>query len=213
MEHDQPSEPVTLVAHFPDRARAAACVDDLQHHGVEAALAVRQEGGQELSDGGVGTEVETEAAGDAVLAGADDLGGTQAVGDTEAMGGRQTDQGSETGGPLTSAASVMGPGVTVGASLGATAGLLASYLVGPVGVAFATGSLLSTLAGASLGSMVGGLFDDGVGGTARARQRPGAVVVAQADPTNLDLVRHLVDRWRPAQIRVHYPEQQPWHGQ
>lgn len=106
----------------------------------------------------------------------------------------------------------MGSGVTIGATLGATAGLLAAtYVIPPFGVLVATGSLISTLAGAGIGSFLGGLFEfgaseqqDGDDATMYPGQvrRGGVILLARTDDAHADEVRKLIDIWRPLEIRV-----------
>lgn len=104
----------------------------------------------------------------------------------------------------------MGGGVAVGATIGATAGFLAAtYLVPPLGMAFATGSLITTLAGAGLGSFVGGLAEYGVSEKgddaslyAGQVRRGGVLVMARVTQEQADSVRRLMGIWNPLEIRV-----------
>lgn len=103
----------------------------------------------------------------------------------------------------------MGRGVVLGASVGATAGFLAAtYLVPPLGAASATGTMLTTLAGAGLGTFFGNLADQGLaadrrgadpaGGERRARFR----VEARVGQRQVNEVLALVSAWGPQEVRL-----------
>lgn len=106
----------------------------------------------------------------------------------------------------------MGAGVAVGATIGATVGLLAATYVHPVfGTLATTGSLLSTLAGAGIGSFLGGLTEfgtseqqDGDDATQYAGQvrRGGVILLTRASQDEADEVRRLISVWNPLEIRV-----------
>lgn len=105
----------------------------------------------------------------------------------------------------------MGAPVAVGATLGATAGLFwATYFVPPLGTLFATGSLVTTLIGAGLGSFVGGLFEystsekqeDDASMYAGQVRRGGAIVLARVTEGQADEARQLISIWNPLEIRV-----------
>lgn len=88
--------------------------------------------------------------------------------------------------------------VAMGAGLGATAGLMAaSLLFPPFSAAFATGSFVSTLAGAGLGS----LLVDMMQGRAPVPERE-ALLVAVVEEERMDQVRRLIAPWQPLEIRV-----------
>lgn len=104
----------------------------------------------------------------------------------------------------------MGGGVAVGATLGATAGLLwATYLFPPFAATFATGSLVTTLAGAGIGSFVGGLWQygatekrDDASIYAGPVRRGGAILLARVAGERADEARLLIGIWNPLEIRV-----------
>lgn len=88
--------------------------------------------------------------------------------------------------------------VAMGAGLGATAGLMAaSFLFPPFSTAFATGSLVSTLAGAGLGSLV----VDMIQSRAPAPERE-VFLVAVVEQERVDFVRRLIVPWQPIEVRV-----------
>jgi hypothetical protein len=104
----------------------------------------------------------------------------------------------------------MGGGVAVGATIGATAGLLAAtYVIPPFGALVATGSLVSTLAGAGIGSFLGGLTEYGFAEKgddaslyAGEVRQGGVLMLVRTDRGEADRVRHLIELWRPLEIRV-----------
>ncbi|BAD40781.1 hypothetical protein [Symbiobacterium thermophilum] len=109
----------------------------------------------------------------------------------------------------------MGRGAVLGATVGATAGFLAAtYLVPPLGAASATGAMLTTLAGAGLGSFFGNLADQarddsgnpaGQGGDAAAAQESATLrfrLEVSARPTQVDEVMALVSAWDPEEMRL-----------
>jgi len=104
----------------------------------------------------------------------------------------------------------LGSGVAVGASIGATAGLLAAtYFIPGLGSLVATGSLVSTLAGAGLGSFLGGLVeyvaaDPGDDASIYPGQvrRGGVLLLARVASSDADRVRRLIEFWNPLEIRV-----------
>lgn len=104
----------------------------------------------------------------------------------------------------------LGSGVAVGATIGATAGLLAAtYIIPGLGTLVATGSLVSTLAGAGLGSFLGGLVqyatadpqDDAslYAGTVR---RGGVLLLVRTSRAHSAEVRRLIELWNPLEIRT-----------
>jgi hypothetical protein len=104
----------------------------------------------------------------------------------------------------------MGSGVAVGATLGATAGLLAAtHVVMPL-AGMPAGSLISTLAGAGIGSFLGALAEYGASeqedddATLYAGQvrRGGVILLARASRADADKVRRLISIWGPLEIRV-----------
>lgn len=96
--------------------------------------------------------------------------------------------------------SALGGGVAMGATLGATAGLLAaSYLVPGVGELVGSASLVTTLAGAGIGSFLGGLYTQGADGN-REGGAVKAVVLVRVNPDEEAEVRRMVERWKPANI-------------
>jgi hypothetical protein len=96
------------------------------------------------------------------------------------------------------AASRLNNGVAMGAGLGATAGLMAaSILFPPFSAAFATGSLVSTLAGAGLGSLLADMMQGRAPGAA-----PEVFLVIAVEQERVDLVRRLIVPWQPLEIRV-----------
>lgn len=104
----------------------------------------------------------------------------------------------------------LGSGVAVGASIGATAGLLAAtYVVPGLGSLVATGSLVSTLAGAGLGSFLGGLVEymakdqgDDASIYPGLVRKGGVLLLARTDTAGADRVRGLIEFWKPLELRV-----------
>ena len=96
----------------------------------------------------------------------------------------------------------MGGPVVLGATIGATVGFLAaSYLVPTVGAAFATGSLLTTLAGAGLGTFFGSMAQIGAAGAGGRTQQSRVRLTVRARPEEADAVRQLIQRWNPLEVR------------
>lgn len=102
----------------------------------------------------------------------------------------------------------LGAGVAVGATVGGTLGLLASTYVFPMaGPMVATGPLISTLAGAGLGSMLGGMIEYGAtdkDSTVYAGQvrRGGVILLARVHQQDADEARAVLNRWGALEIRV-----------
>lgn len=72
-----------------------------------------------------------------------------------------------------------GAGAAVGATLGGTAGLLAStYFIPPLGTLTGAGPMVSTMVGAGIGSLLGGLVEHG------AAERPGGLANNERDALN-----------------------------
>ncbi|MFZ5817450.1 MAG: hypothetical protein ACOY93_19470 [Bacillota bacterium] len=170
---------VTLVAVFENIDHASTCARKLEERGMEVGIVTRRGDGPEQ-----GTRPGNVITGD--------------------------DYGLSADGHSPPADPPMGPGVTVGATIGATAGLFAAtYLAAPTGAAFATGSLLSTLAGAGIGSFLGGLFEYGVhekgdDATLYAGQvrRGGALLLCRVSGEEADEARRLIGLYNPLEIRV-----------
>lgn len=103
----------------------------------------------------------------------------------------------------------LGNGMAVGATLGATAGLLAAtYMLSPVGTAVTAGPMLSTLAGAGIGSFLGGLADEPAnetGGQERAAgpSSEGILLLAHAEADQSHLVSQTIGSWQPESVQVH----------
>lgn len=102
----------------------------------------------------------------------------------------------------------LGSGVAVGATVGGTIGLLAAtWFIPPQGTWVQTAPLISTLAGAGLGSMLGGMVEFGTteqqstlyAGQAR---RGGVIVLARVHKQDADEARQILDRWGALEIRV-----------
>lgn len=105
----------------------------------------------------------------------------------------------------------MGAGVAVGATIGATVGLLAAtYVIPYFGTPLVgTGSLVSTLAGAAIGSFVGGMAEYGArekgdNATLYAGQvrHGGVLLVARVERAHADAARRLIGLYNPLEIRV-----------
>lgn len=101
----------------------------------------------------------------------------------------------------------LGSGVAVGATIGATAGLLAATHVVP-GLIYG-GTLITTLAGAGIGSFLGGLVeyaktDDGDQATIYPGlvRRGGVLLLARTGRRQAEQVRRLIQVWNPLEIRV-----------
>lgn len=96
--------------------------------------------------------------------------------------------------------SALGGGVAVGATIGATAGLLAAtFLVPGIGEVVGSASLVTTLAGAGIGSFLGGAFTQGNDGN-REGATVRAVVLVRVEPDEEAEVRRMLERWKPANI-------------
>lgn len=105
-----------------------------------------------------------------------------------------------------------GGGATVGATIGGTMGLLATtYLVPGIGAALpGVAPLVSTVAGAGLGALVGAGFDYANGDDAQppARLHPGQVrlggvlLVCRVKSDDAEAVASLLRRHRPLDLRV-----------
>ncbi|WP_374711277.1 hypothetical protein [Symbiobacterium terraclitae] len=107
-----------------------------------------------------------------------------------------------------------------GATVGATVGFLAGTYLVPPGAATATGTMVTTLAGAGLGSFVGSMVDRDVrpagrmgatgaegsaSGAARSGTGPGAGawrLSATVDRAEVDEVMDLIAPWKPGELRV-----------
>lgn len=173
---------LTLVAVFEDITGARSCATDLERRelGVEVAIVARNGAGPEQ-----GLRPGNVITGEGY--------GLSAEGEQQAPKDEH-----------------MGSGVAVGATLGATTGLLAAtYAIPPFGTLVATGSLVSTLVGAGLGSFLGGLWDWGArdpqdDATLYAGQvrRGGVILLARTDRAQAEAVRRLMEVWNPLEIRV-----------
>lgn len=180
---------ITLVAVFEDITGARSCADDLERRGieVETTLLPRRGDGPEqgLRPGNVIT------------------GPGYGLSAPEDQSPPKNPE--------------MGAGVAVGATIGATAGLLAATYIIPqfgttlVGTVTATGTMVSTLAGAGIGAFLGGLVQygtneqqDGDDATIYAGQvrRGGVLLLARADAEHVDEVRQAIAIWNPLEIRV-----------
>lgn len=170
---------VTLVAVFEDLSKAQACQQDLERRGLEVGLLGRRGDGPE----------QGLRPGNVITG--------------PGYGLAAPNQSPPRDRP-------MGAGVAVGATIGATAGFLAAtYLLPPFGAAFATTSLVSTLAGAGLGSFVGGLteygvaeHDDDASLYAGQVRHGGVLLVVQVIGSEADQIRRLLGIWSPLEIRV-----------
>lgn len=170
---------VTLVAVFENIEHASSCARDLERRGIETGL---------LSRRGDGPEQGTRP--------------------TNVITGGDYGLSAENHSPPNDRP--MGAGVSVGATIGATAGLFAAtYLFPPIGGLFATGSLISTLTGAGLGSFLGGLFEFGMTESgddasiyADQVRRGGAILLVRVDGEKADATRRLIGVWNPLEIRV-----------
>lgn len=178
-----PAGDVTLIAVFEDISGAKSCADDLERRGlgIEVGLVSRRGDGPEQ-----GTRPGAIITGDGY--------------------GLSAENQSPPKDPP------MGSGVAVGATIGATAGLLAAtYFIPPFGTLVATGSLISTLTGAGIGSFLGGLVEfglseqqDGDDATLYAGQvrRGGVILLARTRREHVDEVRRLISFWHPLELRV-----------
>lgn len=170
---------LTLVAVFEDITGAQSCANDLQRHGVEVALLSRRSDGPE----------EGTRPGNVVT-------------------GPGYGLSAENQSPPRDAK--MGSGVAVGATLGATVGLLAAtWTIPPWGPLIAAGSLVSTLAGAGVGSFLGGLTEyataehqDDASMYAGQVRRGGVLLLARVRQSQADEVRRLIGIWNPLEVRV-----------
>lgn len=101
---------------------------------------------------------------------------------------------------------VMDPGLSsstaLGATLGATAGMLASSYFIPelAGPLINASPLFTTLAGAGLGSFVVGLAEQGGGVTEKAGLQTGVAV--QVNPRQAAAAEEILRAWRPQQLEV-----------
>jgi hypothetical protein len=172
---------LTLVAVFEDITEAESCAHDLEARGIGIEVAL-------LSRRGDGPEQGLQPGN--VITG-------------PGYGLSAEDQSPPRDQP-------MGTPVAVGATLGATAGLLAAtYIIPGLGTLVATGSLVSTLAGAGLGSFLGGLWEYGArdeqdDATLYAGQvrRGGVLLLARTSREAADEVRQAIAVWNPLEIRV-----------
>ncbi len=175
---------LTYVAVFEDITGAQACAEDLERRmpGVEVALVSRR---------GDGPEQGTRP-------------GNVITGDGYGLSAEQQSPPADPG---------MGSGVAVGATVGATAGLLAAtYFIPQFGTTLVgTGSLVSTLAGAGLGSFLGGLVElgaseqrDGDDATLYAGQarRGGVLLLARCRREEAEQVGRLLNVWQPLEVRI-----------
>lgn len=170
---------VTLSAVFENAEAAEACAHDLEHRGIAVGMLSRRGDGPEQ-----GTRPGNVITGPGY--------GLSAEGESPPKD------------------RPMGAGVSVGATIGATAGLLAAtYFVPPIGAVFATGSLLTTLAGAGLGTFLGGLFeygarDQGDDASIYAGQvrRGGVILLARVSAEQAEEARRLIGLWNPLELRV-----------
>jgi hypothetical protein len=102
----------------------------------------------------------------------------------------------------------LGSGVAVGATIGGTIGLLsATYFIPGVGSPATPGPLLSTLAGAGLGSMLGGMFEFGTSSSdatlyAPQAGRGGVILMVRTRHQDADEARAILNRWGPLDLRV-----------
>ncbi|HEY3368215.1 MAG TPA: hypothetical protein VGK74_24450 [Symbiobacteriaceae bacterium] len=177
---DQPEgDDLTLVAVFEDITGAQSCANDLQRRGVEVAMLSRRSDGPE-----------------------------QGIQPGNVVTGPGYGLSAEDQSPPRDAK--MGSGVAVGASIGATVGLLAAtWSIPPWGPLIATGSLVTTLAGAGIGSFLGGLSEyagteKGDDATMYAGQvrRGGVLLLARVRQDQADEVRRLIGIWNPLEVRV-----------
>lgn len=174
---------VTLVAVFEDISGATDCANDLEQRGlgIETALVARRGDGPEqgLRPGNVIT------------------GPGYGLSAHEPVAPPHNEN-------------TMGTGVAVGATLGATAGLLAAtYVIPGLGTLVATGTLVSTLAGAGLGSFLGGIAEfslqdeaDEADLYAGQVRRGGVLLLVRTGGVETDEVRKLIEVWQPLEIRV-----------
>lgn len=173
-----------LVAWFADEAAAWSCVRDLESRGVTVRL--------ETTTGQSGSAPGSRRPE------ADSGAGTTPAAEAPAYGSAAL---AERG---------MGPGAVLGATVGATAGFLAAqYLVPPVGSASAAGTMLTTLAGAGLGSFFGGLLDQGAAGGDRrgagGRERPRVRLEARVPPVQVNAVLDLVSARGAEEVKLRPP--------
>lgn len=172
---------ITYVAVFEDVTGAKSCADDLERRnlGVEVGMVSRRGDGPEQ-----GLRPGNVVTGPG-------YGLSQEGHDQEAGGNR------------------LGSGVAVGATIGATAGLLAAtYVIPGLGTLVATGSLISTLAGAGLGSFLGGMAEyvaadqqDEASIHAGTVRKGGVLLLVRTNALKAGEVRSLIEFWRPLEIR------------
>jgi|GEM_PF-3130582 len=172
---------LTLVAVFEDITGAQSCADALQRRGLPTDLLL-------LSRRGDGPEQGTRP-------------GNVITGDGYGLSAEEQSPPRDAG---------LGGGVAVGATIGATVGLLATtYVIPGFGPLVGAGSLVSTLAGAGLGSFLGGLTeyataDKGDDATLYAGQarRGGVLLLVRSTREKADEVRRAIETWNPLEIRV-----------
>jgi len=170
---------ITLVAVFEDITGADSCAGDLEARGIEVGMLSRRSDGPEQG----------------MQPGNVDTG--------PGYGLSAQDQSSPKDGDT------LGAGVTVGATIGATAGLLAAnYFIPGLGYLVASGSLISTLTGAGIGSMLGGFLEyaasdhaDDASIHAGQVRRGGVLLLARTSRDRAGEVRRLMEFWRPLEIR------------
>jgi hypothetical protein len=182
---DQGSEgDLTLVAVFEDITGAKSCAEDLERRGlgVEVLMVSRRGDGPEQ-----GLRPGNVITGPGYGLSAEDQSPPKDPG--------------------------MGSGVAVGATIGATAGLLAAtWFIPQFGATLVQApALLTTIAGAGLGSFLGGLSEfttseqqDGDDATLYAGQvrRGGVLLLVRTGREDAERVRRLIDLWSPLEIRV-----------
>ncbi len=172
---------ITYVAVFEDITAATSCAEDLERRnlGVEVGMVARR---------GDGPEQGLRP-------------GNVVTGPGYGLSSEGHDQ--------ESAHNRLGSGVAVGATIGATAGLLAAtYVIPGLGTLVATGSLISTLAGAGIGSFLGGLAEyvaadeqDDASLYPGLVRKGGVLLLVRTDSERAQEVRRLIEFWRPLEIR------------
>lgn len=102
----------------------------------------------------------------------------------------------------------MGAGTAVGATIGGTAGLLAAYwLIPSPGALAGLPPLITTLAGAGIGSMLGGIIEYGSAESdatlfAGQARRGGVILLVRTPKQRADEARAALNRWGALDIRV-----------
>lgn len=170
---------IILIAAFEDISGADACASDLEARGIEVGLVARRGDGPEQ-----GIRPGNVITGPGY--------GLSAPNQSPPKDGDR-----------------LGAGVTVGATIGATAGLLAAnYFIPGLGYLVASGSLVSTLVGGGIGSMLGGFLeyaatDHGDDASMYAGQvrRGGVLLVVRTPVDRAAEVHRLMEFWRPLEIR------------